>query len=163
SFSKGMLQRVGMAQALLRNPRLLVLDEPMSGLDPDGRSLMKSIIQREKEKGTSVFFSSHLLGDMEELCEDIVIINRGKILFSGNLQQLVSRTELEFQIQWRESSSEKIYSENVKEPLLQFRIDEIRAQSGQIFRLAPSHMGLEQAFSRLVQQQRDNPQILKES
>lgn len=162
SFSKGMLQRVGMAQALIRNPRLLVLDEPMSGLDPDGRSLMKSIIQKEKEKGTTVFFSSHLLGDMEELCENIVIINRGKILFSGNLQDLVSRTELEYEIHWTESGSEKVCSENIMEPRLQSRIDEIRAQRGLICRLMPSHLGLEQAFSRLIQEQSENPHVSRE-
>lgn len=86
SFSKGMLQRVGLAQALLRKPSFLILDEPMSGLDPDGRALIKDIIQEEKERGTSIFFSSHLLGDMDELCDELVVIDQGQLVFSGALQ-----------------------------------------------------------------------------
>ena len=87
SFSKGMLQRIGVAQALLRQPQILILDEPMSGLDPDGRSLIKEIIFEEKKRGTTVFFSSHLLGDMEELCDNLVVIDVGKLVYSGSLQE----------------------------------------------------------------------------
>lgn len=87
SFSKGMLQRIGLAQALLRNPSFLILDEPMSGLDPDGRILIKDIIQEEKKKGTTLFFSSHLLGDMDELCDDLVVIDQGKLVYEGPLQE----------------------------------------------------------------------------
>jgi ABC-2 type transport system ATP-binding protein len=86
SFSKGMLQRIGLAQALLRSPELLILDEPMSGLDPDGRVLIKEIIHEEKKKGTTLFFSSHLLGDMDELCDDLVVINQGQLIFEGSLK-----------------------------------------------------------------------------
>lgn len=86
SFSKGMLQRIGMAQALLKNPEFLILDEPMSGLDPDGRILIKEIIQEEKKKGTTLFFSSHLLGDMDELCDDLVAIDQGVLVYQGPLK-----------------------------------------------------------------------------
>ncbi|MGZ5278463.1 MAG: ABC transporter ATP-binding protein [Pseudobdellovibrionaceae bacterium] len=86
SFSKGMLQRIGLAQALLRSPELLILDEPMSGLDPDGRMLIKEIIMEEKKKGTTLFFSSHLLGDMDELCDDLVVIDQGRLIFEGSLK-----------------------------------------------------------------------------
>jgi ABC-2 type transport system ATP-binding protein len=86
SFSKGMLQRIGLAQALLRSPELLILDEPMSGLDPDGRMLIKEIIMEEKKKGTTLFFSSHLLGDMDELCDDLVVIDQGRLIFQGALK-----------------------------------------------------------------------------
>ncbi len=86
SFSKGMLQRIGLAQALLRSPELLILDEPMSGLDPDGRMLIKNIIMEEKKRGTTLFFSSHLLGDMDELCDDLVVIDQGQLIFQGALK-----------------------------------------------------------------------------
>lgn len=91
SFSKGMLQRAGMAQAILRNPQLLILDEPMSGLDPDGRILIKEIIRDQKNAGTTIFFSSHLLNDMDELCDDLVVIDDGKLIFSGELNSFVSQ------------------------------------------------------------------------
>lgn len=86
SFSKGMLQRIGLAQALLRSPEFLILDEPMSGLDPDGRILIKDVIREEKEKGTTLFFSSHLLGDMDELCDNLVVIDKGQLVYEGNLR-----------------------------------------------------------------------------
>lgn len=84
-YSKGMLQRVGIAQAILNRPQLLILDEPMSGLDPDGRGLVKDILKDEAKRGTSLFFSSHLLQDMEELCSHLVVINKGAILYDGEL------------------------------------------------------------------------------
>lgn len=86
SFSKGMLQRIGIAQAILKKPEFLILDEPMSGLDPDGRILIKEIISDERKNGTSIFFSSHLLGDMDELCDDLVVINQGELVYQGELQ-----------------------------------------------------------------------------
>jgi ABC-2 type transport system ATP-binding protein len=84
-YSKVMLQRVGIAQAILNKPDLLILDEPMSGLDPDGRGLVKDILREESRRGTSLFFSSHLLQDMEELCSHLVVINNGAILYDGDL------------------------------------------------------------------------------
>lgn len=84
-YSKGMLQRVGIAQAILNKPDLLILDEPMSGLDPDGRGLVKDILRDEAKRGTTLFFSSHLLQDMEELCSHLVVINQGSILYDGDL------------------------------------------------------------------------------
>ncbi|RYZ83719.1 MAG: ABC transporter ATP-binding protein [Proteobacteria bacterium] len=84
-YSKGMLQRVGIAQAIINKPDLLILDEPMSGLDPDGRGLVKDILREESKRGTSLFFSSHLLQDMEELCSHLVVINKGAVLYDGQL------------------------------------------------------------------------------
>ncbi len=85
SFSKGMLQRIGIAQAILKKPEFLILDEPMSGLDPDGRILIKDIISDERKNGTTLFFSSHLLGDMDELCDDLVVIHSGSLVYQGSL------------------------------------------------------------------------------
>jgi ABC-2 type transport system ATP-binding protein len=93
TFSKGMLQRIGMAQALLHKPQFLILDEPMSGLDPDGRLLIKEIMQDEKRKGTSIFFSSHLLHDMDELCDDLVVIDKGVLIYQGSLSDFVNQDE----------------------------------------------------------------------
>jgi ABC-2 type transport system ATP-binding protein len=84
-YSKGMLQRIGIAQAIINKPDLLILDEPMSGLDPDGRGLVKDILRDEAKRGTSLFFSSHLLQDMEELCSHLVVINKGTMIYDGDL------------------------------------------------------------------------------
>ncbi len=90
-FSKGMLQRAGLAQALIHNPDLLILDEPMSGLDPDGRLLVKNILKELKAQGKTLFFSSHLLEDVDELCENLVIIHHGDILYHGEIAKFRSQ------------------------------------------------------------------------
>ncbi len=90
AYSKGMLQRIGLAQAILTEPDLLILDEPMSGLDPDGRDLVKQILRQEQARGVTIFFSSHLLQDMEELCSDLVVINKGQILYEGALKNFMA-------------------------------------------------------------------------
>jgi ABC-2 type transport system ATP-binding protein len=95
TFSKGMLQRAGMAQALLCRPEFLILDEPMSGLDPDGRVLIKDIIRKEQQNGTSIFFSSHLLNDMDELCDYLVVIDDGKLIFQGELKEFAGAAGVE--------------------------------------------------------------------
>lgn len=95
SFSKGMLQRIGMAQALLRDPDFLILDEPMSGLDPDGRILIKDIIRDERARGRTIFFSSHLLNDMDELCDNLVVIDGGKMIFQGTLKAFTGTGKVE--------------------------------------------------------------------
>ncbi len=91
SFSKGMLQRAGLAQALIHKPEILILDEPMSGLDPDGRLLVKDILREEKKKGITIFFSSHLLQDMEELCDHLVAIHHGEIIYNSDLKSFMNQ------------------------------------------------------------------------
>lgn len=83
SYSKGMQQRVGLAQALINNPDLLVLDEPTSGLDPLGRMKVREIIQRLKNEGKTVFFSSHELGEVETVCDRVAIVHQGELKAVG--------------------------------------------------------------------------------
>lgn len=84
-YSKGMLQRIGIAQALICEPEFLILDEPMSGLDPDGRILVKHILKSLKSKNMTVLMSSHLLEDVEEMCDDLLIINAGIMEYAGSV------------------------------------------------------------------------------
>tara|TARA_B110001454_G_scaffold219196_1_gene251395 strand:+ start:9169 stop:9915 length:747 start_codon:yes stop_codon:yes gene_type:complete len=91
TFSKGMLQRAGLAQALIHKPEILILDEPMSGLDPDGRLMVKDILREEKKKGITIFFSSHLLQDMEELCDHLVAIHHGEVIYNADLKSFMSQ------------------------------------------------------------------------
>jgi ABC-2 type transport system ATP-binding protein len=88
-FSKGMLQRVGIAQALLNDPELVVLDEPMSGLDPLGRRDVRALILRLRDKGCTVFFSSHVLSDAEALCSRVAILAKGKLVAAGRLTEML--------------------------------------------------------------------------
>jgi len=90
TFSKGMKQRIGLAMALISNPPILILDEPMSGLDPMGRKLVTDLILELKKEGKTIFFSTHILNDVEILCDRIAVINKGKILYSGSTEDFIS-------------------------------------------------------------------------
>lgn len=89
TYSKGMQQRVGLAQALINDPELLILDEPTSGLDPLGRMKVREIIQRLKSEGKTVFFSSHELGEVETVCDRVAILCQGELKAEGKVQELV--------------------------------------------------------------------------
>jgi ABC-2 type transport system ATP-binding protein len=87
-FSKGMVQRLGLAQALLHEPELLILDEPTTGLDPEGRKLVADIILEEKARGTTIFLSSHILSDVERTCDQVIIMRQGSVAFSQSMADL---------------------------------------------------------------------------
>jgi len=89
TYSKGMQQRIGLAQALINNPALLILDEPTSGLDPIGRMQVREIINRLKEEGKTVLFSSHELGEVETVCDRVAILHEGKLRVIGAVDALV--------------------------------------------------------------------------
>jgi len=91
TYSKGMQQRVGLAQALINNPDLLILDEPTSGLDPIGRMKVREIIERLKGEGKTVFFSSHELGEVETVCDRVAILNQGQLKVEGRVHDLVQQ------------------------------------------------------------------------
>jgi len=96
-YSKGMLQRIGLAQALIQRPRLLVLDEPTAGVDPAGSREIKDLIQNFKEQGITVLLCSHLLGQVQEICDRIGILHRGELIREGPLDELIgieNQTEL---------------------------------------------------------------------
>jgi ABC-2 type transport system ATP-binding protein len=90
-LSKGMLQRTGLAAALVADPELLILDEPMSGLDPVGRKEVRDLIVEERKRGRTIFFSTHILSDVEMLCDRVTILRKGEVVVSGRLVDLLKR------------------------------------------------------------------------
>lgn len=88
-FSKGMMQRIGLAQALLHDPELLILDEPMSGLDPIGRKQVRDVLMEQRKRGKTLLFTSHILSDVEMLCDRVVIMQHGKITSEGDIDELL--------------------------------------------------------------------------
>ena len=91
-FSKGMLQRVGLAQALINEPEIVFLDEPMSGLDPIGRREIRELIAELRTNGTTVFMSTHILSDIEALCDQVAILRKGKLAATGKLDDLLTQS-----------------------------------------------------------------------
>lgn len=89
-FSKGMLQRVGLAQSLINDPEIVFLDEPMSGLDPIGRREVRELIAGLRDSGTTVFMSTHILSDVETLCDEVAILRNGKLAATGRLDDLLA-------------------------------------------------------------------------
>jgi len=92
-FSKGMLQRIGIAQALINDPDLIILDEPMSGLDPIGRKEMRELILGLKAQGKTIFFSSHIIHDVEMICDRVGILAHGKLLTVGRIDEITRPNE----------------------------------------------------------------------
>ncbi|HEX29800.1 TPA: hypothetical protein ENG04_06930, partial [Candidatus Poribacteria bacterium] len=91
----GMLQRIGIAQALINDPKLVLLDEPMSGLDPIGRKWMRELILRLKSEGRTVIYSSHILSDVKAICDRIAILLKGRLLGVGRIEELLGNGDIE--------------------------------------------------------------------
>jgi ABC-2 type transport system ATP-binding protein len=108
-YSKGMLQRVGMAQALINNPDVIFLDEPMSGLDPLGRYQMREIILSLKAQGKTIFFNSHVLSDVEVICDRVAILAQGDLICEGTLDELLGTDSDIYQIQGRGGNAESLH------------------------------------------------------
>src|SRR6266567_772596 len=99
-YSKGMQQRVGIAQALLNNPELVILDEPSIGLDPVGMVEVRDMVKGIVKGGQTVFFSSHLLAEVQQICDHVSIINNGNMLFTGTLDEVASKAGPSRRLVW---------------------------------------------------------------
>ncbi|MGE3756828.1 MAG: ABC transporter ATP-binding protein [Pseudobdellovibrionaceae bacterium] len=149
SYSKGMLQRIGIAQALLANPEVLILDEPMSGLDPEGRYTIKELMREIALKdGATLFFSSHLLQDMEELCSELVVVDHGELKYQGEILKLLQDVSGESKIVFRNKTGvvESCFLAYVN---LQKKIDELRSGNSEIIEVQKSRLKLEEAFQKI--------------
>lgn len=148
-YSKGMLQRVGIAQALVHQPQMIILDEPMTGLDPDGRFEIREIIQSAAKAGTAVFFSSHLLPDAETLCDRLVILKKGKLVYEGATSALLREHTSGYEVSIQSSAgaaSEKVADEKA----LQDLIDRLRLEKKIITEIKPNRSSLEEVFMEIA-------------
>jgi ABC-2 type transport system ATP-binding protein len=172
-FSKGMLQRIGIAQALINDPELVVLDEPMSGLDPIGRKEIRDLILRLKETGKTIFFSSHILHDAEMLCDRVSILVKGRLVAMGCVSDLVgaaSTQSIEALVEGLGAeglSQVKPFTEKITvsgdrallvlngQPQVDGVLDRIRAMKAKLISLTPQNSSLEDLFMRQVREQGD--------
>ena len=173
-FSKGMLQRIGIAQALVNDPELVVLDEPMSGLDPIGRKEIRDLILRLKESGKTVLFSSHILHDAEVLCDRVAMILKGKLVACGRVTDLIDQgatTQVELVIDRLTTEglshlrplTEKIVTQGDRmlvvlrnQQQVEGALDIIRAAKAHLISLNPHKASLEDLFIREVKGQQDH-------
>lgn len=165
-YSKGMLQRAGLCQALLHQPDLLILDEPMSGLDPMGRALVRDVILEERAAGRTVFLSSHILHDVESLCDRVAVLVGGELRGMGAVGHLLGETGRETDVRFSGVAPDAL---NVT-PLRELRgvvtcriptddvdalLTSIRERDGRILEVTPARRTLEDLF--LSEVERDRP------
>jgi len=163
-FSKGMLQRVGIAQAILHDPPVVILDEPMSGLDPVGRREVRDIIQTLKEQGRTVFFSTHILSDAEMLCDRVAVLAGGKLQGVGAPGAIVAIQAPAMEILFEASEGRALPAGlaehatriggrcrvEVAEENLYGALEQLRGAQARILSVSPVHPTLEEYFFRLV-------------
>ncbi|MEE9312203.1 MAG: ABC transporter ATP-binding protein, partial [Planctomycetota bacterium] len=91
-YSKGMRQRIGLAQAMLGDPPMLILDEPTDGVDPPGRRTIREVIKKRRDEGTTIIWNSHLLAEVEDVCDEVAILYRGELLKRGKIADIIEET-----------------------------------------------------------------------
>ncbi len=162
-FSKGMLQRAGLAQALIGEPKLVVLDEPMSGLDPLGRVLVRDLILEERRNGRTVFFSSHILSDVEAICDRVAIIVSGALRGHGTVAELLVETTHIVEVAVRVTTPLRWAVHRVEGEITHLRVtpeavdevlDAVRAGGGRVVSVVPVQKTLEQVLLDEVERAR---------
>jgi ABC-2 type transport system ATP-binding protein len=172
-FSKGMLQRAGIAQAIVHDPRVVFLDEPMSGLDPIGRREVRDLIQELNDEGKTVFFSTHILSDAEVLCDRVAVLNKGELRGVGVVADLLADAMGKMEIVWHGAAAINAIkafaiechatAETVRAVLeqkdLDAAIDAVRRAHGQLISVTPVHATLEDYFLKRIDQQASTPKV----
>lgn len=148
AYSKGMLQKIGLAQALIHDPEFVILDEPMSGLDPDGRFYLREIIEDTARRGTAVFFSSHLLNDAENMCHDLVIMKSGSVVYQGSTETLLNQLDLGFEIRYRDG--DEVVAKKVSREESGAALKDLLDQKKEILCFNETVQSLEEAFIDLA-------------
>jgi ABC-2 type transport system ATP-binding protein len=165
-YSKGMLQRVGLAQSLMHEPRLLILDEPSDGVDPVGRRQIRDILNALEQRGVTIFVNSHLLAEVEAFCRDVAILHKGKVVLQGKVKDLTAgkgyrlTVPAEIPEQVRNELATRAGSIAVRDGVLDMQfadraavngaIDVLRSQQLEIEAVTPTTSTLEDVFIRSV-------------
>src|SRR6202161_4494311 len=174
-FSKGMLQRVGIAQAILHDPQVVFLDEPMSGLDPVGRREVRDIILELKNQGRTIFFSTHILSDAEMLCDRVAVLVGGKLQGVGAPREIVSMEVYAMEILFETPEGRPLpsslaksatqvggrYRAEVPEDQLYSALDDLRRCEARILSVTPLRPTLEEDFFKLVARDKSAPQLVE--
>jgi ABC-2 type transport system ATP-binding protein len=149
TYSKGMVQRVGLAQTLVHDPDIYILDEPMSGLDPIGRALVKEIIVDLKQRGKSVFFSTHITDDVEKVCDRVGVIYQGELKSVEKVDAIITAGITGYVLQVR-SKDDRIEEIRIDKADLNRVLDEIKSRGEEIRLIEPKRKNLEDFFLAIV-------------
>jgi ABC-2 type transport system ATP-binding protein len=152
SYSKGMVQRVGLAQALLHDPDVYILDEPMSGLDPLGRALVKEIMVDLKRRGKSVFFSTHITADVESVCDRVGVIVKGEMKCVRKVDEITVDGITGYQVRSVTDDNEAPYTVQVSKDELPSTLSDLQSSGRRILMVEPVRKNLEQFFVDIVKQ-----------
>jgi ABC-2 type transport system ATP-binding protein len=155
SYSKGMVQRLGLAQALIHDPAVYILDEPMSGLDPIGRALVKDIIRELKARGKTVFFSTHITADVEAVCDRVAVINKGTLLTVDSVANILQRGVEGYAVQLVKLNGTTDERLVAKADLQSFIVQSI-AEQWAIERIEPKRNDMEAFFLEIVSAERSH-------
>lgn len=153
SYSKGMVQRVGLAQVLLHDPEVYILDEPMSGLDPLGRSLVKDIIIDLKRRGKTVFFSTHITADVESVCDRVGVIVKGEMKCVRKVEEITVGGITGYEVRHVMAGSDIPVNLQVTKDELSARLSELQTSGNQILVVEPVRKNLEEFFVDIVRQE----------
>lgn len=145
AYSKGMLQRIGFAQAIIHRPEIVILDEPVSGLDPDGRQALADLILQISKQGAAVFFSSHLMYDTEMLCQNLVIMRDGQVMYEGATKKFLDDMGVTMEVVALLNGQQKIWS-GLDSAQAQSRLREIVQQGATVVSVKEQRKSLEEAF-----------------
>jgi ABC-2 type transport system ATP-binding protein len=169
TFSKGMQQRLGLGAALLGEPELVFLDEPTSALDPVGRHDVRQIIRGLASRGTAVFLNSHLLSEVEQVCDRVAVVDHGRVIASGTMDELLSGTAVRVRVTGLAQSDKnkladfgKVDDEgdqmtftNLNADRVPDLVSQIVAMGGRVYEVAPRHQTLEDRFLQLLDEEED--------
>ena len=150
SYSKGMVQRLGLAQTLIHDPDIFVLDEPMSGLDPIGRAMVKEIILDLKQKGKTVFFSTHITSDVERVCDRVAVLKNGKLRMLANVGETLASSLAGYSIRFSKAGTDIIEDIFSSPADLRLKISQIETAGGVVQLVEPVRKGLEELFLELI-------------
>ena len=168
TFSKGMQQRLGLGAALLGEPELVFLDEPTSALDPVGRHDVRQVIRDLSSRGAAVFLNSHLLSEVEQVCDRVAVVDQGRVIASGTMDQLLSgsavrvrvtgleaasRAELAGFGPWDEEGDQLTFTALAPDRVPEL-VSQIVAMGGRVYEVAPRHQTLEDRFLQLLHEDR---------
>lgn len=149
TYSKGMVQRLGIAQTLVHDPELFIFDEPMSGLDPMGRALVKEIIKNLKRDGKTVFFSTHITSDVEEVCDRLGVIVAGRLRVLDRVENILRDTNRGYRVQVTDAAGQRQDAE-VAQDGLKTELERLWAAGAHIERVDPQNTNLESFFLDVV-------------